>query len=181
MPAAPPKINGGLARFVAVAATLVELATVVIVALLLPQVLHHRNGEPSEQHAWSGMGIVAMLFLASRVVIPGTLIALVRGSRAFNRWRHGVGSIGTALSHGAVLALTALVLLLLALPARPRDPQTAAARSNIGAGSDRAPSPDVAGYVWAIDNGVGSEAECRGDTPEFVAGCRRAIREHPGR
>ena len=181
MPAARPKTHGGRARFLVVAATLIELASVVIVALLLPEVLHHRSGVPSEQHAWNGMGIMVMLVLASRVVIPGTLIALVRGVRAVSRWRQCDGSIRTALSHGGVLALTALMLLLLALPERPRDPQTAAARSNTGAGSDRAPNPDVAGYIWAVDNGVASEAECRGETPEFVAGCRRALREHPGR
>jgi hypothetical protein len=167
-----------LDRVVKVVAVLAELGWVAVGIFEIYMFADLRRAPgPSESHAYGGMGLVAIMAGGMPFTIFGTLAALFLGWRAWIRWRTAFGSVIPVVWHGSVLGVTALVALQFVLPEYTPAPRTTSTYN--------APIPEsardkrMAGYVWAMDNGVASASECVGPSPEFVAACKRYLEEHP--
>ncbi len=107
--------------------------------------------------------IVGIWYLAAMCVV----LALILVGSAFSIRRSRL--VAALFFCGMVPALAVLGYRLTAphrAPA-PLAPATAPPRATY-----------LEGYTWAVDNGVASDTACVNGTPDFIAGCKSAVRRN---
>jgi hypothetical protein len=153
--------------------TLIVAASVGAQAILIYLLIQHHQpygALPSESHAFAGMGIMMLSVAAMWVVIPGTLISLVRTVGAFIGLTTGKNA-GFRFAVNLPVTLLPLVFFWTLLwsdkPAPAPAPKPAASVQE----------QRVAGRAWAIDEGISSEEGCNKGTPGFSEGCKSHVRQ----
>ena len=120
---------------------------------------------------------MVMLWAAVPVLIPATISALYFAARAYSRRRRYGGHLVPLALHGAALALTGVMIGLVASSGKPRPAPLVPQRQ---ATPPSARDQDLAGYAWAADNLISRESDCTSGTEGFIAGCQRYARQHTG-
>ncbi len=136
------------------------------------------------------MGLVLVFWggyrLAKRFAIVGTIASLLLLAGARLLMRLNLGSPvepGTPTGAGIVILL-AFVLGFAAFTSYAVYRSTPGARrrdleafiENMPRGAQQ--SPWAAGYGWALENRVVSDAECKSEIPAYIQGCQDGIRKH---
>jgi hypothetical protein len=179
-PVPPSDAEAPRSRWLHWIAWLFVAASVAVQLFLLSQVWDYRHDDPNcgERCAMAGMGIVALLTASVWVILPGLSAALWLLAVAVRRHRTSGGQLGRLLVLGCALALTAVLVTQVALAdhkiARPA-PVHAEPRMD---SATQFRNDEVAGYSWASDGGITSEADCTTGSPAFREGCRKFARAH---
>ena len=165
--------SGTARKVLGILGTLIVVASVGAQAILIYLLIHDRlpyGASPSESHAFAGMGIMMLFVAAMWVVIPGTLISLVRTVWAFIGLTTGKNS---GFRFAINLPVTLLPLLLYWTLQWSDKPAPAPAPKPAASVQEQR----TAGRAWAIDEGISSEAECNKGTPDFSEGCKSHVRQ----
>jgi hypothetical protein len=156
-------------------AWLFVVASVAVQLFLLSLAWDYRHNDPNcgEKCAWAGMGLVALFSASLWVVLPGLAATLWLLASALDRRRRDGGQSASLAMLGGTLALSALLVVQVALSDRKIARATPVPAEPVLDAAARRRNDEVAGYSWASDNGIMRESDCARGNADFRNGCRK--------
>jgi len=189
---APPEQEHWFLALLSLAGYLLELTSMFVQVFLIDMALRVEGMPPTEGKGWSTMGLAMLIYASFFLVVPATLVAMVRASAALDRFRTRSSLASLAFHASATLLPFASYPVM--LYERPPAPKAAVPKAEAPPSArERSPDPSkwlatqggsrTSGAEWAINNGISREEDCKKGRPPhaFVEGCQAQARSQAGR